>query len=32
MARWIDDMDGYLMNRGEEVPTEMSWSLFAKFL
>lgn len=25
MAAWIEDMDGYYANRGEETPQELTW-------
>ena len=28
-AGWVKGMDGYFLNRGEEVPTVPSWSLIA---
>lgn len=32
MSAWIEDMDGYFQNRGEPVPTQPDWKLFARFL
>jgi hypothetical protein len=28
-SAWLVDMDGYFLNRGEEVPTSPSWKLLA---
>ena len=32
LAAWINDMDGYFMNRGEQVPEQPSWRTFAQML
>jgi hypothetical protein len=32
MSRWVQDMDGYFMNRGEPIPTDKPWKLFADIL
>lgn len=32
MAAWIDDMDGYYRNMGEEPPKEPSWRTIADIL
>ena len=29
---WLADMDGYFLNRGEVVPEDADWSLFALIL
>ena len=29
LCRWVDGMDGYFKNIGEEVPTEPSWKFMA---
>lgn len=29
MAGWLEDMDGYFRNRGEEPPESASWRLLA---
>ncbi|MGI9822070.1 DUF7660 family protein [Agromyces sp. Marseille-Q5079] len=31
-ATWLEDMDGYFLNRGENVPTSPSWQLIAQML
>jgi hypothetical protein len=28
-SRWVQDMDGFFLNRGEEVPTSPTWQLIA---
>jgi len=28
-SAWVDDMDGYFINRGERVPQSPDWSLVA---
>jgi hypothetical protein len=28
-AGWIEDLDGYFLNRGEEPPVEPSWAIIA---
>jgi hypothetical protein len=30
LSGWVNDMDGYFLNRGEAPPTEASWQLFAQ--
>ncbi len=32
LAAWAEDMDGYFLNRGEEIPTEPSWRLVGQLL
>jgi hypothetical protein len=32
MAAWVRDTPGYFINRGEPVPEEPSWSLFAQII
>ncbi len=32
MSAWIDDLDGYFHNRGEEVPEQPTWPLVAMML
>ena len=32
LAAWTNDMDGYYLNIGSEVPTEPKWSTFADML
>lgn len=32
LAAWINDMDGYFLNRGEPVPDHPSWRTFAQML
>jgi hypothetical protein len=32
MAAWIDDMDGYYANRGEDMPAQLTWRTFAEVL
>ncbi len=32
VSGWLADMDGYFANRGEPVPSEPSWRLFAQAL
>ncbi len=29
---WLADMEGYFLNRGEQVPNSPDWSLFARVL
>lgn len=29
---WLEDMDGYFLNRGESVPSAPSWQLIAQML
>ena len=29
MAAWVDDMDGYYLNFGREVPKQINWSVIA---
>jgi hypothetical protein len=31
-SRWVQDMDGFFFNRGEEVPSEPSWELIAQII
>lgn len=31
-AAWVEDMDGYFLNRGESVPSTPSWQLIAQML
>jgi hypothetical protein len=31
-AAWLEDMDGFFLNRGEIVPTSPSWQLIAQML
>jgi len=32
LSAWIDDMDGYFANLGNEVPTQPDWKLVAMML
>jgi len=32
VSGWVADMDGYFANRGEPVPSQPSWQLFAQAL
>lgn len=32
MGRWVEDMDGYYLNRGEPVPEAVPWRVFSDFL
>ncbi len=32
VAAWVEDMDGYFISRGEPIPAQPSWSLFAEIL
>jgi hypothetical protein len=32
MHAWVVDMDGYFLGRGEALPVEASWQLFAQIL
>lgn len=32
MGRWVEDMDGYYLNRGEPVPEKVPWRVFSDFL
>ena len=32
MAAWIEDMDGYYLNRGAPAPEQPSWRAFAEIL
>lgn len=32
LARWTEDMDGYFLNRGEEVPQQPTWQTLALML
>ena len=32
MATWIEDMDGYYINRGEPVPQQPNWQVLADIL
>ena len=32
LSAWIDDMDGYFLNRGKPVPSEPTWALVAAML
>ena len=31
-SAWLGDMDGFFLNRGEDVPAEPSWQLIAQML
>lgn len=31
-SAWLEDMDGFFLNRGESVPSEPSWQLVAQML
>ncbi len=30
LGAWIDDMDGYFINQGQQPPKEPTWKLFAQ--
>lgn len=32
LAAWTDDMDGYFLNRGEDVPQQPTWQTLALML
>ncbi len=32
MAAWVEDMDGYYLNRGEAVPQQPTWKVLADIL
>lgn len=32
MAAWVDDMDGFYKNSGENIPQNIPWKVFAKIL
>jgi len=32
LERFIQDLDGYFLNRGEDVPEQPTWKLFAEIL
>ena len=32
MAAWVEDMEGYYRNRGEPVPSQLSWETFGQIL
>ena len=32
LAAWVEDMEGYYQNRGEEAPQEPSWKLLGEIL
>jgi hypothetical protein len=32
LSAWINDMDGYFINRGEQVPAQPSWRTLAQML
>ncbi len=32
MASWINDMDGYFLNKGENVPDQPTWKTIAEIL
>ena len=32
MAAWVDDMDGYYLNKGEAIPRDPSWGTIAQIL
>lgn len=32
LAAWIADMDGYYLNRAEEVPENVNWKVFGQML
>ena len=32
LAGWVEDMDGAYMNRGEKMPEDIKWDVFAKAL
>lgn len=32
MAAWVEDMDGYYLNVGKQVPEEINWSVIADII
>ncbi|GAB3834992.1 DUF7660 family protein [Hymenobacter jeollabukensis] len=32
LGRWVEDMEGYYRNTGQEVPRQISWRVFASIL
>ena len=32
MAGWVEDMDGYYLNKGEKPPVTPTWKTFAEML
>lgn len=32
LARWVEDMEGYYHNTGQEMPRHVSWQVFANIL
>ena len=32
LAAWVEDMDGYFLNRGERTPSQPSWKTIAQIL
>jgi hypothetical protein len=32
VSAWIEDMDGFYKNKGEEIPESVSWKAFANIL
>lgn len=32
LGRWVEDMDGYYINTGQEVPKNVDWKVFADIL
>jgi len=32
LSAWVEDMDGYYLNRGEPMPKEPSWRVLAQML
>jgi len=32
LSAWLNDMDGYFLNRGEDVPAQPTWQLIAQML
>ena len=32
LASWIEDMDGYYLNQGRDIPQDVQWNVFADAL
>lgn len=32
LGRWVEDMEGYYHNTGQEIPRQVSWRVFANIL